>query len=505
MKWTTIATALAAVPLASAALFAKEQYRSGEVMEKMMAAKEGAWAKQRAAGAYDNKKWKDFHKKRVNKNRIECKHGRVEAVKGDPDQTYKCKDIDLYDFKTHEELGNPPPVSEGSGSWGWTHKGREFIAIGQTNGTAFAEVTSKGELEYLGRLPAQASPVIWHEMKVLNEYLFVGSEGEGHGVQIFDLKKLLKLSPKKPKTFDPATDLTAWFNDLTEGKGIVGRSHNVVTNQEKGYAVAVGSGGRAGRNDTCAGGLIFINVDDITKPYKEGCAPQDGYVHDAQCIVYRGPHKKYYGRDICYGYNEDTLTIYDVTNKKGFNASTIISRTPYKGASYTHQGWVLDPMWQTHLVMDDELDEGEIDGGIDTHPDSVAKDGYPATYIWDITNLEAPKNSGYYKSTTRAVDHNQFVHDGLAYQSNYQAGLRILDVSSIPRHPDGSRVKEIAYFDVFPGDDAVAGGGQALWDAGTWSHYTFPSGYTVINTIDRGAFVVKPTFGRGKGKYFGQY
>lgn len=53
----------------------------------------GAWAKQRAAGAYDNKKWKDFHKKRVNKNKIECKHGRVEAVKGDADQTYKCKNI----------------------------------------------------------------------------------------------------------------------------------------------------------------------------------------------------------------------------------------------------------------------------------------------------------------------------------------------------------------------------------------------------------------------------
>jgi hypothetical protein len=37
MKWTTIATALAAVPLASAAGYSKEQYRSGEVMEKMMA------------------------------------------------------------------------------------------------------------------------------------------------------------------------------------------------------------------------------------------------------------------------------------------------------------------------------------------------------------------------------------------------------------------------------------------------------------------------------------
>lgn len=40
MKWTTIATALAAVPLASAAGWTKEQYRSGEVMEKMMSAKE---------------------------------------------------------------------------------------------------------------------------------------------------------------------------------------------------------------------------------------------------------------------------------------------------------------------------------------------------------------------------------------------------------------------------------------------------------------------------------
>ena len=39
MKWTTIATALAAVPLAAAG-YSKEQYRSGEIMEKMMTAKE---------------------------------------------------------------------------------------------------------------------------------------------------------------------------------------------------------------------------------------------------------------------------------------------------------------------------------------------------------------------------------------------------------------------------------------------------------------------------------
>jgi len=29
----------------------------------------------------------------------------------------------------------------------------------------------------------------------------------------------------------------------------------------------------------------------------------------AQCLVYHGPDTKYEGRDICYGYNEDTLTM----------------------------------------------------------------------------------------------------------------------------------------------------------------------------------------------------
>lgn len=275
----------------------------------------------------------------------------------------------------------------------------------------------------------------------------------------------------------------------------IGRSHNVVVNEEKNYAVAVGA---QPRNSSCAAGLIFINMDDPTKPFSPGCAPQDGYVHDAQCIVYRGPDKKYYGRDICYGYNEDTLTIYDVTNKVGPNAAAIISRTPYKGASYTHQGWVLDPKWQTHLLLDDELDEGLIDPNR-TAPDSPAKDGFPVTYIFDITNLEKPVNTGFYKSTTRSVDHNQFVYNGLAFQSNYQAGLRVLDVSSIPRDPTGKGVKEIAYFDVYPGDDNLPGGGEANWDFGTWSHYSFrESGWIVVNTIDRGAFVVRMNSGYGR-------
>ncbi|KAF2009259.1 hypothetical protein BU24DRAFT_445137 [Aaosphaeria arxii CBS 175.79] len=486
MKLLTIAAALSS--LASAASFSKEEYESGQVMAWMMEAKESAWAEQKAAGNYNSRKWNGWNKHRGGRDKVACKNGYAVAVKGDPDQTYKCKDIDMYDFKTHEELGSPE--GEGSGSWGWSHKGRDFYAIGQTDGTAFIEITKQGRIVYLGRLPQQSVPVIWREIKTAGNYLIVGSEAVDHGVQIFDLRKLLKVNPKRPQVFSTTRDLTGFWNELP-----IGRSHNVVVNEEKNYAVAVGA---QPRNDTCASGLIFINIDDPSKPYSPGCAPQDGYVHDAQCIVYRGPHKKYFGRDICYGYNEDTLTIYDVSNKNGKNASRIISRTPYVGASYTHQGWVLDPNWQTHLILDDELDEGEINA-TRTAPDSPAKDGFPVTYIFDITNLEKPVNTGYYKSSVRSVDHNQFVYNGLAYQSNYQAGLRILDVSSIPEDPTGGSVEEIAYFDTYPTDDNLPGGGQALWNGGTWSHYTFPSGWIAINTIDRGVFTVRLNKFPGKG------
>ena len=86
----------------------------------------------------------------------------------------------------------------------------------------------------------------------------------------------------------------------------MGRTHNVVINEETDFVYAVGA---QPRNSPCMAGLVFIDVKNISNPVSPGCASEDGYVHDAQCLVYRGPHKKYVGREVCYGYNEDTLTM----------------------------------------------------------------------------------------------------------------------------------------------------------------------------------------------------
>ncbi|KAL6710360.1 hypothetical protein ACN47E_009306 [Coniothyrium glycines] len=434
-----------------------------------VALKKESWAKHEAAGVYASAQYAEV------KAKVTCTNG--VAVSGA--DRFKCSNIDLLHFLSHSALGSTRGF--GSSSWGWTSDdGREFVAIGQSDGTAFAEVTSAGQLSYLGRLPQYtgAQPSQWREIRGQNNLMIIGSEATNHGIQIFDMKKLLTVDPAKPVTFTNARDLAGHYNGLPTG-----RTHNVVTNPETNFIYAVGA---MPRTDKCKSGIIFIDISNPAKPTSPGCASQDGYVHDAQCLIYRGPDKAYVGREICYGYNEDSLTIYDVTDKK---APVVLSITSYVGASYTHQGAVLDPNNQQFLLLDDEYDEYDKVG--------PGASGNPITYIWDISSLKAPKQTGLYKSAARGVDHNQYVANGFAYQSNYGTGFRVLDVRSIPSDPTGKGVKEVGFFDIYPEDDNQTGGGSVDF-VGTWSSYAlFKSGHILVNTMERGAFILK--FQAGKG------
>jgi choice-of-anchor B domain-containing protein len=178
-----------------------------------------------------------------------------------------------------------------------------------------------------------------------------------------------------------------------------------------------------------------------------------------------------------------------VTDK---SAPKVLSKTSYYGASYVHQGWLLDADWQDYLISDDEYDEYDKKG--------LAADGHPVTYIWDISNLEAPKQTGYYKSPAYGIDHNQYIHDGFSYQSNYGTGFHVLDVRSIRDDPTGKGVKEVGFFDVYPEDDHLPDGGVVDF-VGTWSSYAyFESGFIFVNTMERGGFVLKMREGEEERK-----
>ncbi|KAK4165470.1 hypothetical protein QBC43DRAFT_368992 [Cladorrhinum sp. PSN259] len=480
---TLLAITAAFGTLTSAKELPRDQERRAAIFdnglrhEQIMALKNRVWSEFAAQGVYDSKQYKKFPIKK-NDDFYACTNGVATYAPNDPKYTFRCKNLDLYDFQTHAQLGSLQ--GRGAGSWGWASPdGREFVAIAQIDGTAFVEISKKGKLIYLGRLPqyTTAQPSLWREIKGYKSYIVIGSEAEQHGVQIFDLKKLLTVDPASPVVFTNEKDLTGWW-----GEGLpIGRSHNVVTNEERNYGVATGF---APRNATYRAGLLFFDLTDPSNPKTLGGTGADGYVHDAQCLVYRGPDRKYIGKDICYGYDEDALTIFDVSDKQNIK---VISTTSYEGASYTHQGWVLDPKWQQFLITDDEYDEVDAVG--------PAKDGYPISYIWDISSLENPKQTGHYKGLRKGIDHNQFVRDGFSYQSNYALGISVLDLRSVPKDPTGKGIQEVAYFDTYPEDDNLPGGGNVTF-TGSWSHYPFlPSGFIVINTMDRGAFVVKKSKG----------
>ncbi|KAJ3746696.1 hypothetical protein DFH05DRAFT_1486278 [Lentinula detonsa] len=387
--------------------------------------------------------------------------------------TYACQNTDMYAFVPHWAMGSDNRV--GNDVWGWTdgESGREFGMVGQGDGTAFVEIQSNGSIDYLGRLPTQSVDSIWRDIKVIGNIAYIGSEAEGHGVQIFNLSKLLAPGLKDaPKEYNITTDLISLFDKLP-----IGRSHNIVSHSSKPLIAAVGS---MPRNDSCAAGLIFIDVSDPENPKSVGCASEDGYVHDAQCLTYHGPHAKYEGVDICYSFNEDAFTIFDISNTL---SPVIISTTPYYGVSYSHQGWVVDEDDQRYLLLDDELDEIFTRGW--------ASNSTTVTYIWNIEDLEHPILTGHFNSAIKAIDHNLYIVDGLAYEANYKAGLRVIDVSSVNEDPTGSSFTEVAFFDVFPEDDDV--GGVAEF-SGAWSSYPyFKSGFILVNSMDRGLFVLKLT------------
>ena len=107
----------------------------------------------------------------------------------------------------------------------------------------------------------------------------------------------------------------------------------------------------------------------------------------------------------------------------------------------------------------------------------------------DIQDLTYPIFRGVYKSPQKSIDHNQYILNGLSYQSNYGSGLRIVNITSINDDDSGALFEETGFFDVRPEDDEA--GGEATFN-GAWSVYPyFQSGHIVVNSIERGIFSLR--------------
>ena len=356
---------------------------------------------------------------------------------------YPCRDIDLMAFLPHAEIGG----GSGNDIWGWTDPltGREYALVGRSTGTAFVDISNPSQPIYVGNLPAHTAASPWRGIKVFANHAFIVSEAVDHGMQVFDLTQLRDVTAP-PVTF-PETAHYAGF----------GSTHTLAVNERTGFAYAAGT-------RTCEGGLHVVDVRTPASPRAAGCFSFDGYSHETQCVVYTGPDTLYRDREICFNSNEDTLTIVDVSDKL---EQLQLSRTGYGGSAYTHQGWLTDD--QRFFLVNDEGDE-------------QAFRHQTRTWIWDVSDLDAPVLASFYDGPTSSIDHNLYVRGNLVYESNYRSGLRVLDASDISL----GTLREVGFFDIYPSDDNPAFNGA-------WTSYPFfASGSVIINGIEQGLFVVRP-------------
>ncbi|WKV10535.1 choice-of-anchor B family protein [Marivirga harenae] len=367
---------------------------------------------------------------------------------------YDCNQIEYLARLSNAELSGTNGV-EGNDIWGWTDpsSGKEYVLMGQTNGTVFVDISNPASPRIIGRLPSQSgNPSSWRDIKVYKNHAFVVADNNtGHGMQVFDLTRLRE-----------ANSSIQMFSADAVYAG-VSSAHNVVINEETGFAYIVGA--RGAGNNCGQGGLHIVNIQDPKNPEFAGCFDSDGYTHDGQCVIYNGPDQQYQGMEICFNANENTVTIANVNDKED---TRLISKMGYSQSAYSHQGWLTED--HQFFISNDELDE--LNNGLNTR-----------TLIWDVRNLDNPILLTEYLSERTAIDHNLYTKGSLIFQSNYTNGLIVLDGKRIAQ----GDLREVAYFDSF-----TQGNNTSF--SGSWSNYPyFDSGIVAISDINNGLLLVRPT------------
>ncbi|MEO7325610.1 MAG: choice-of-anchor B family protein [Dokdonella sp.] len=364
---------------------------------------------------------------------------------------YPCSNIDLLAFVPVAEFA----ATSTNSLWGWTdpQDNTEYALVGANNGTVFYRLTDPAHPTYLGKLPTHTGSSVWRDVRVYEGHAFIVADNDGaHGMQVFDLDALRGVTT--PQTFTE----TAHY-------GAFGPGHTISINEATGFAYVPGS------NLTCpgdshSGGLQILDIHVPDAPVFAGCINDAGYTHESQCWVYSGPDTAHVGKEICVDANgpNKRIAIVDVSTK---SAPHTLSSVTYAGAAYPHQGWLTDD--QRYLLVDDELDEENI--------------GHNAwTYVWDVSDLDAPVLVGHHEHALGVIDHNLYVHGQYVYQSDYEAGVRILRMDNLSQ----AQMTEVAYFDTYPASNSAAFNGS-------WNNYRFPgTGHVIATGIDEGFFVLDP-------------
>jgi choice-of-anchor B domain-containing protein len=413
----------------------------------------------------------------IDKPLAECIDGHASYKINGEEYIYECDDYDLIGYISLDEM----QAQAGNDCWGWTDPltNKEYALMGLNNGTAIIDLSNPYKPKYLGKIPTQTVPSSWRDLKVFNNHLYIVSEAQGHGMQVFDLEQLRVV--ENSQNFTPNYVYSSF-----------GSAHNIAINTETGYAYPVGIGSSGNPI-----GIYSLNINEPESPILELEFSDFGYTHDAQIIIYKGPDTDHLGKEIYVGSNENKVVFVDVSDKSN---PKLISQFLYDH-QYTHQSWLTDD--HSFALLGDELDELDLT----SNPIVLKENVKTRTVVIDIRDLDNPILHFNYNSDTEAIDHNGYVRGSKFYLASYTSGLRVIDISNIQQ----KNIVEIGYFDTHidedhshdmridfsnrqsdPGEHIGKKGQEIEAFNGAWSVYPFfKSENIIISDINSGLFIVK--------------
>jgi choice-of-anchor B domain-containing protein len=318
-----------------------------------------------------------------------------------------------------------------SGCWGMAVNGREYAVLGGAAHILIFDVTDPNNT-FLRKKYARPGTTVWREFKSYKNRLYAVTDGVDEGLTIYDFSQA-------PDTIIETYSSTSLFN----------RSHSITLDSLSGHIYL--NGGSSGNGITILS--VAQNPDQpqlITKiPELAGGYIHDSYVRNDTLFASSG----YSG---FYVYDFKT----DIMNPK------VIASVSTGG--YNHNSWT-DKSGR-YAYYTEEIPKGR--------PIQIV-DMTKLTTTGEIELLGNGFLNNLVVGGTEAIPHNVYIKDNLLFDSQYEDGLLVYDITN----PTTPVLKYV--YDTHP-QNTIYNGYRGNWGSYPW----LPSGIIVAGDMQNGLFIL---------------
>jgi choice-of-anchor B domain-containing protein len=319
-----------------------------------------------------------------------------------------------------------------SSCWGMAVNGHEYAVLGGAGHILIFDITDPQNSFLRAKYP-RPNNTIWREFKSYKNRLYAVTDGVPEGLTIYDFSNA-------PDTIVQTYSSTEFFE----------RSHTITLDTVSGNIYI--NGGSSG------GGMIVLNVKDNPD--------QPTFVAQVAELPGGGLHDSYVRNDTLYcssGYGGYNILDFKTNPAEPKFIASISTQ------GYNHNSWLTTD--GRYAYYTEEIPKGR--------PIQIV-DLQEMTTIGQIELVGGGFLDNMVPGGTEAIPHNIYIRDNLLFNSQYEDGLLVYDISN----PTMPALK--ARFDTHPQNSVYNG------YFGNWGNYPWlPSGNIVAGDMQNGLYILK--------------